>query len=240
MDYDKAFHHASSLLLSAIQLSHSRPISDNLRKIQTLTTDAGLPSISRMSSYSTLRESAYGEVYHARKSPWDPISNVHSPSYFNEKNRVERHGNRIVADHVFNIAVIGACGVGKSNIIDRVSRANPAAAVANVLQIIYRRHIRAYNPTVEDKYSVTLSINETPCKFDIVDTAGQDPYNTTHELPHEEQMRAALENNVLIIVYDIILISSFITIPLLFSLGKHSSRTITMLIGNKVDKEKQR
>jgi GTPase SAR1 family protein len=87
---------------------------------------------------------------------------------------------------------------------------------------------------------VTLSINETPCKFDIMDTAGQDPYSTTHKLPHEEQIRAALENNVLIIVYDIILISSFIIIPLLFSLDKYLSRIITILISNNIDKEKQR
>jgi len=112
--------------------------------------------------------------------------------------------------------------------------------VANNRQVIYGWHIPAYNPTVEDKHSVTLSIHGTPCKFDIVDTAGQDPCSTIRQKLHDEQSKAALQKDALIIVYDTTSKTSFTNIPLLFNPNEYPPHIITMLVGNKVDKEEQR
>ncbi|KAJ8031970.1 Ras-related protein R-Ras2 [Holothuria leucospilota] len=64
------------------------------------------------------------------------------------------------------IVVVGGGGVGKS---------------ALTIQFIQSYFVADYDPTIEDSYMKQCVIDNTPCKLDILDTAGQDEFSAMRE-----------------------------------------------------------
>lgn len=68
----------------------------------------------------------------------------------------------------YKVIVLGSGGVGKSAI---------------TLQLVQNRFVMAYDPTIEDSYKKTITVDGVEINLDILDTAGQDdfkPLRATH------------------------------------------------------------
>eukprot|EP01134_Creolimax_fragrantissima_P006748 CFRG6748T1 len=63
----------------------------------------------------------------------------------------------------YNIVVMGSGGVGKS---------------ALTIQFVRSVFVDEYDPTIEDSYRKTLTINDKPKVLNVLDTAGQEEYCT--------------------------------------------------------------
>ncbi|KNC76298.1 hypothetical protein SARC_11191 [Sphaeroforma arctica JP610] len=63
----------------------------------------------------------------------------------------------------YNIVVMGSGGVGKS---------------ALTIQFVRSVFVDEYDPTIEDSYRKTITVNGKPKILDVLDTAGQEEYNT--------------------------------------------------------------
>ena len=61
----------------------------------------------------------------------------------------------------YKVVVLGAGGVGKS---------------ALTIQLVLGRFVSAYDPTIEDFYKKTISVDGKDTTLDILDTAGQDDF----------------------------------------------------------------
>ncbi|OWA50627.1 Ras-like protein 1 [Hypsibius exemplaris] len=66
----------------------------------------------------------------------------------------------------YKLVVVGAGGVGKS---------------ALTIQLIQHHFVEEYDPTLEDSYMKTLTVDGETCKLDILDTAGQEEYATLRD-----------------------------------------------------------
>lgn len=66
------------------------------------------------------------------------------------------------SDH-FAISVVGAGGVGKS---------------ALTLRFVRNSFINNWDPTIEDAYSKPVEVDHKICKLDILDTAGQEDFES--------------------------------------------------------------
>ena len=67
----------------------------------------------------------------------------------------------------YNIAIMGAAAVGKSSI---------------TLQFVQKQFIEEYNNTLEDKFTKNTTIDGKLCVLDILDTSGEDEFNSLRSL----------------------------------------------------------
>jgi len=66
----------------------------------------------------------------------------------------------------FNVVVLGAGGVGKSALIAR---------------FINNEFIEHYDPTIEEEYRRTISVNGIDTHLEVIDTSGADQFATINE-----------------------------------------------------------
>jgi small GTP-binding protein len=66
----------------------------------------------------------------------------------------------------YKVVVMGCGGVGKSAI---------------TIQLVQGRFVVAYDPTIEDSYKKTISVDGTEVSLDILDTAGQDDFKSLRQ-----------------------------------------------------------
>jgi GTPase SAR1 family protein len=93
-----------------------------------------------------------------------------------------------------------------------------------------------YTPTSYDVHSKSIRAGDKLCRFDIVETGGQEPINTTwYSKGWEETNRDAV-----VLVYDTNSRTSFESIPGLFDPTKHPRDAIIMLVGSQIDQKEQR
>ncbi len=62
---------------------------------------------------------------------------------------------------VFKMVVLGSGAVGKS---------------ALTIRLVTQNFLKEYDPTIEDNYNKTITVDGSPAHLDILDTAGQDEY----------------------------------------------------------------
>ncbi|XP_051817054.1 GTPase NRas-like [Antechinus flavipes] len=67
---------------------------------------------------------------------------------------------------MYNLAVLGACCVGKS---------------ALIMQFIRSHFVTEYDPTIEDFYHRQTVVDKEPCQLDILDTSGTEEYYTLRD-----------------------------------------------------------
>jgi len=108
---------------------------------------------------------------------------------------------------------------------------------AMTLQLINNRFVEGHDPTIEDSYQKYISIDEKPCRLDILDTAGQEEFKSMR--PH--QLR---QGQGYLVVYSVTDATSFQKVrefyeQIVRSKGKEDN-VIMCLCGNKSDLEDQR
>lgn len=79
------------------------------------------------------------------------------------------------------IVVVGSCNVGKS---------------ALTISFVLHKFQGEYDPTIEDNYRKVMIIDDIPCVLNIIDTAGQETYNTILDMH-------ITKSNAFAIVYSI-------------------------------------
>ena len=68
--------------------------------------------------------------------------------------------------NMYNIAVIGGGGVGKS---------------ALTIQFVQHQFCEEYDPTIEDNYRKQVAVDNEVCMLDIIDTAGQEDFSALRD-----------------------------------------------------------
>jgi GTPase KRas len=61
----------------------------------------------------------------------------------------------------YKMVVLGSGAVGKS---------------ALTIRLVTQNFLKEYDPTIEDNYNKTITVDGSPAHLDILDTAGQDEY----------------------------------------------------------------
>ncbi|CAG9334594.1 unnamed protein product [Blepharisma stoltei] len=121
--------------------------------------------------------------------------------------------------HFYQIALLGAGGVGKSDLI---------------LRFTQNRFEDCYDPTIEDQYTKNLELDGKAVKLEILDTAGQEEFSHLINV-YLEQREAFL------LVYSIIDTYSLEYVKKLCQMILEKKRDIPiMIIGNKADLDKNR
>ena len=117
----------------------------------------------------------------------------------------------------YKIAVLGAGGVGKSDL---------------TLRFTQDRFEENYDPTIEDQYTKTFELEGRAVKLEILDTAGQEEF--WHLTEYYFQQREAF-----ILVYSIADEGSYKTVQFFIQKIKDSIGLDTpiVILGNKVDLE---
>jgi len=130
----------------------------------------------------------------------------------------QRHNTKMAE---FKIVVLGDGGVGKS---------------ALVIQFVQHSFVKEYDPTIENHYSKTVTLDDAVMVLDILDTAGQEEY-------------CAMRNHYIrtgggfILVYSIISRETFVHLMRYRDLVlrvKESDEYPLVICGNKMDMEEQR
>ena len=119
------------------------------------------------------------------------------------------------------LIVLGSGGVGKS-----------------AINIYYVQHyfIKEYDPSIEDIFRKRITINETEFFVDILDTAGQDEFNSMRE-PYMRHAQGFL------LVYSVADKNSFDELPILIEQifrARDADYVPMVIIGNKCDLESDR
>ena len=119
------------------------------------------------------------------------------------------------------LIVLGSGGVGKS-----------------AINIYYVQHyfIKEYDPSIEDVFRKRITINETEFFVDILDTAGQDEFNSMRE-PYMRHAQGFL------LVYSVADKNSFDELPILIEQifrARDADYVPMVIIGNKCDLEADR
>ena len=121
----------------------------------------------------------------------------------------------------FKIAVLGSTGVGKSSLCAQFSQ---------------DKFSDNYEPTIEDYYRKSATLDGESIMFDIIDTAGQEG-----NLTNIDQLIA--QSNGFVMVYDITRKHSFEEIENFHNRVlnvKHNKQVCIVLVGNKSDMNKKR
>ncbi|KAJ3435419.1 ras-like protein [Anaeramoeba flamelloides] len=121
----------------------------------------------------------------------------------------------------FRVVLIGGSGVGKSAI---------------TIMFLQGTFISEYDPTLEETYRKTITINGKCCLLDILDTAGQERYHTL-------ESHYVRNGDGFIIVYSITSKATFSNVRKLYDLVlrvKDSDSFPTVILGNKNDLEEER
>uniref|UniRef100_A0A7E4W559 Ras-like protein n=1 Tax=Panagrellus redivivus TaxID=6233 RepID=A0A7E4W559_PANRE len=69
-------------------------------------------------------------------------------------------------NNTFRLVVVGSGGVGKS---------------ALTLQWVQQYFVSDYDPTIEDSYTKQCFLDDSVCRIEVLDTAGQDEFSTMRE-----------------------------------------------------------
>jgi len=126
--------------------------------------------------------------------------------------------------NVYNITVLGGGAVGKSAI---------------TVQLVSGHFVNIYDPTIEDSYRTSLSVDGEIISLNILDTAGQEEYAALRD----QYMRTG---QGYVIVYSIVSLTTFIEAN---SFREHLYRVLDkeysdhipiVLLGNKCDLETER
>uniref|UniRef100_A0A914C604 Uncharacterized protein n=1 Tax=Acrobeloides nanus TaxID=290746 RepID=A0A914C604_9BILA len=119
------------------------------------------------------------------------------------------------------LVVVGSGGVGKS---------------ALTIQFVQQYFVTDYDPTIEDSYIKQCFVDDTLCKLEVLDTAGQDEFSTMRE----QYLRAG---DGFLLVFSI---TSRESLDYVKKLYQHIDRLKDrdhfpiLLVGNKSDLEEQR
>ena len=119
------------------------------------------------------------------------------------------------------IVVLGKCLVGKS---------------ALTYRFISDKFPTEHDTTVEDTYRITMTINEKNCELEILDTAGQDDYQTMLDTWIES-------GNCYLLVYSIDDLGTFNAIKERYERIcqiKNNDNFSVIIVGNKCDLESER
>ena len=119
------------------------------------------------------------------------------------------------------IVVLGKCLVGKS---------------ALTYRFISDKFPTEHDTTVEDTYRITMTINEKNCELEILDTAGQDDYQTMLDTWIES-------GNCYLLVYSIDDLGTFKAIKERYERIcqiKNNDNFSVIIVGNKCDLESER
>eukprot|EP01120_Amphizonella_sp_Union-15-10_P014744 TRINITY_DN726_c0_g2_i1.p1 TRINITY_DN726_c0_g2~~TRINITY_DN726_c0_g2_i1.p1 ORF type:complete len:186 (+),score=42.47 TRINITY_DN726_c0_g2_i1:33-590(+) len=120
----------------------------------------------------------------------------------------------------FNIVVLGGAEVGKTAII---------------LQLIQKHFPEEYDPTIEDNYKKTVTVDNKTYVMEILDTAGKKEFAGMND-------SSITNGNGFVLVYDITNRASFEEIKAFKSQierFKADSVVPIVMVGNKVDLEKR-
>jgi len=124
----------------------------------------------------------------------------------------------------YKLVILGSGAVGKSAI---------------TVQLVSGHFVQIYDPTIEDSYRTTISVDGEMISLDILDTAGQEEYSALRD----QYMR---NGDGYVIVYSITSTSSFIEASLFREqlyrvLDKELTETIPIVLcGNKCDLETEK
>ena len=121
----------------------------------------------------------------------------------------------------YKLVVVGGGGVGKS---------------ALTIQLIENYFVPEYDPTIEDSYRKSVTIDEETCLLDILDTAGQEEYSAMRD----QYMRSG---QGFLCVYSITNRGSFDEIAAFreqILRVKDSDKVPMVIVGNKSDLEGER
>lgn len=124
----------------------------------------------------------------------------------------------------YKLVILGSGAVGKSAI---------------TVQLVSGHFVQIYDPTIEDSYRTTISVDGEMISLDILDTAGQEEYSALRD----QYMRSG---DGYVIVYSITSTSSFLEASLFREqlyrvLDKELTETIPIVLcGNKCDLEIER
>lgn len=121
---------------------------------------------------------------------------------------------------VHKISVLGEGGVGKSAISTQLTK---------------RQFEEEYDPTIEDSYKYTATIDGIPAKLEILDTAGQEEYRAM-------LLQWVRQGSGFILVYSITSSESFDRIDHYVNLIRESKEgdSPIVIFGNKCDLENER
>jgi len=121
----------------------------------------------------------------------------------------------------YKFIVLGSGGVGKSAI---------------TVQFVSGQFVSQYNPTIEESFTKLVDVDGTPCRLEILDTAGTEVFTALRQLYYDK-------GDGYILVYSITSESSFHDLePIWQSLvkAKNSTDIPLVLVGNKCDKKEER
>lgn len=119
------------------------------------------------------------------------------------------------------MVVLGSGAVGKS---------------ALTIRLVTQNFLKEYDPTIEDNYNKTITVDGTPAHLDILDTAGQDEY-----LQMQDQWMR--EGKGMLVVYAIDNLASFTDLEEYkkkIDRVKEKEPYSLVLVGNKCDLEQSR
>lgn len=121
----------------------------------------------------------------------------------------------------YHVVVVGTGAVGKSSLTLRFS---------------HNKFPEKYDPTIEDSYSQTVTIDDKECVLNILDTAGQEEFHTLRD----EYLR---DGEAFLMVYSVIQMSSLDGLRSINSAivrAKGNRPVPRMMVGNKIDLEDER
>jgi len=122
----------------------------------------------------------------------------------------------------YKIAVLGEGGVGKSAITCRY---------------VFKKFIREYTSTIEDFYTKRSLIDNEMVELDILDTAGMEEFRVVRDAMIKDR-------EGFLMIFDVTQGESFERIEYFYNLIKMYHITADsvpcVLVGNKIDKEKER
>ncbi|KAJ6244646.1 ras-like protein [Anaeramoeba flamelloides] len=121
----------------------------------------------------------------------------------------------------FKIVLLGGSGVGKSAI---------------TLMFLQGTFLSEYDPTLEETFRKTMTIENKSCLLDILDTAGQESYTTM-------ESRYIQNGDGFLIVYSVTSEATFQKVSKIYDLVlrvKDMDSFPTVILGNKSDLAKER
>ncbi len=123
---------------------------------------------------------------------------------------------------IYKIAVLGESSVGKSAITCRY---------------VFKKFIREYTSTIEDFYTKRSVIDSEMVELDIIDTAGMEEFRVVRDAMIKDR-------EGFLMIFDVTQYESFERVEYFYNLIKMyhliSDDVPCVLVGNKIDKEKDR
>lgn len=79
----------------------------------------------------------------------------------------------LVRSKEYKFIVLGSGGVGKSAITVQFVSGQFVSQVRSLWTVLCNAHLHhQYNPTIEESFTKLLEVDGTPCRLEILDTAG--------------------------------------------------------------------